>query len=264
MPARSRPRRARTENRCPVRSGRTRWSRTASAPAAKPRTGCRPGPDRRLPFALTPCHRVPQGSYVTRTPKGHRWFTCRLNCTWRASYDCFAPDTRGSTRPMPGPAEISLLSVKFAIRETRSGPREARADSRASMASAARSMCSSSSFRSVSGKITKHEVRHPSGQAAGRPRIAPEVIPISEGLRDRPQAVVTIVTTAQFQPDGAVRDVELVVHHDDLLDRHLVEVTQAGDRPAGLVHVRPRLGKHHARAARPARRPSTTGPARWD
>src|SRR5688572_6080904 len=51
---------------------------------------------------------------------------------------------------------------------------------------------------------------------------------------------------AELCPQLPVRQVELVMHRDDLSWLDLVEARQAGDRAAGEVHVRQRLDEDKA------------------
>src|SRR4051794_5298614 len=90
------------------------------------------------------------------------------------------------------------------------------------------------------GVVRQHEVGHV--LAARRPADAdPDPGEVSGGERGphRAQSVVAVVAAADLHPHGVEGDVELVVHGDDPLGRHLVEGGQLLDRPARLVHVRP-------------------------
>src|SRR5690606_18362615 len=98
------------------------------------------------------------------------------------------------------------------------------------------------------GEVRQHPVGRvlPPGRAPhAEPH--PGVLPGGERPGDRPQPVVAALAPALPSPQGAERQVHLVVHGQYPLRRDLVEPDQPGYRPTGEVHVRHRLGEHHRR-----------------
>ena len=73
----------------------------------------------------------------------------------------------------------------------------------------------------------------------------------AQRLTQRPQPVVPVVAATLLQPERARRQVQLVMHHDDAVDRRLEEVAQRRSGATRVVHVRPRLGEHCPLAGEP-------------
>ena len=73
----------------------------------------------------------------------------------------------------------------------------------------------------------------------------------AQRLRHGPQPVVTALTAAALRPDLPERHVQLVVHGDHVLQRHLEELRQLRHRRARQVHVRQRLDQHQLRTTEP-------------
>src|SRR5450759_4168223 len=103
------------------------------------------------------------------------------------------------------------------------------------------------------GEVLEHEV----GRilAPGRSTDAepdPLVVPGAERLGHRPQPVMPVVAAVELEAHAAVRDVQLIVDHEQPLDRHLEEPADGDHRAAGVVHVALWLCQHGALAGQPA------------
>src|SRR4051794_7312205 len=91
----------------------------------------------------------------------------------------------------------------------------------------------------------------PAGRAADADA-HPEVVLRPGGAGDGPQPVVAALAPAALEADSGERQVELVVHHDEVSGRDGVVVEQAADGATGLVHVGHGPGQHDAAAGQPA------------
>src|SRR3954454_24187656 len=91
----------------------------------------------------------------------------------------------------------------------------------------------------------------PAGRAADADA-HPEVVLRPGGAGDGPQPVVAALAAAALEADSRERQVELVVHHDEVSGRDGVVVEQAADGATGLVHVGHGPGQHDAAAGQPA------------
>src|SRR5579875_3023290 len=87
---------------------------------------------------------------------------------------------------------------------------------------------------------------------AADPEPDAQVIGAAQRSGDRPETVVTGVPSAAFDPQHAEGQVELIVDDDQTLPWNAEVVQQTGDRAAGLVHVRKRLGEHRWLTGQPA------------
>src|SRR5699024_6309902 len=77
-------------------------------------------------------------------------------------------------------------------------------------------------------------------------------VPAAQRLGDRLQPVVPTFATATFEAQCLQRQVELVVYHQEPVDRQLVELHEGTDRPSSDVHVRARFGEDHPRTGESA------------
>src|SRR5690242_8702591 len=91
-------------------------------------------------------------------------------------------------------------------------------------------------------------------------------IVVADAGRERTQAVVTGISPAHLDAHLAGRQIDLVVEHDDVGERKLVEILRLGDGSSGVVHVGLRLEQQHALAAERAfrRHGLKTPPPRTD
>ena len=99
------------------------------------------------------------------------------------------------------------------------------------------------------GKIAEHvRVHHllDAGMADADPH--PAVV-VADMRGDRAQPVVAGDAAAGLHPHLARRQFELVVEHDDVGQRQLVEMHRLGDRASGLVHEGAGQQQLHALAA---------------
>ena len=82
------------------------------------------------------------------------------------------------------------------------------------------------------GEVPQHEVGgvHPAGRSAD-PEAHPQVVLGAQRRRDRPQAVVAALAAAGLHPDGGRRQVEFVVHSDDVGRFDAEEPGQRRGRP---------------------------------
>ena len=64
----------------------------------------------------------------------------------------------------------------------------------------------------------------------------PREIPAAQVDLHIAQAIVTTVATVLFQANGPGGQIQIVIGHEDLPGRHLVEPGDAGDRKTALVH----------------------------
>src|ERR1700712_127324 len=81
--------------------------------------------------------------------------------------------------------------------------------------------------------------------ASGGPADAephPQVVLRPERLRDRAQPVVPALAAAALEPDDAELEVQVVVHHDEVLGRHREEAQRVRHGAAREVHVPAGLG----------------------
>ena len=129
--------------------------------------------------------------------------------------------------------------------------RRGRRGSRAPCARPRRSPCSTKSAGSM---------------PARRPADAepdPQVLPAAQRPGDRAQPVVAVVAAAALEPERPVRDVQLVVHDDEPLDGHLVEVAAAPATgpPDSFMYERGSASTTRGAGSGPSR-PSTTSRAR--
>src|SRR5208282_2604695 len=72
---------------------------------------------------------------------------------------------------------------------------------------------------------------------------------VADVLADRAQAVVPGNATADFDPDFAWRQLDLIVEYRDVIKRELKEMRRLGDGTAGFIHIGAGQEQQHARAA---------------
>src|SRR6478735_843986 len=98
------------------------------------------------------------------------------------------------------------------------------------------------------GEVAQDEIRrvHPARRPADAESNA-QILLRAKGRRDRSQTVVPTLAAAGLHPDGGRRQVEFVVHRNDVVRFNAEEPGQRRGRGTRKVHVRPRFGQHHAR-----------------
>ena len=99
------------------------------------------------------------------------------------------------------------------------------------------------------GEVAEHMRMHQLLHARMTDADAHALVVVADMRADRAQAVMARDAAADLHAHLGGRQIDLVVKHRDVAERHLVEMHRLGDRAAGLVHVGAGQQQQHLLAA---------------